>query len=255
VLADDDVDSVLVIFASALPAQHDGVAAVIVAAHADNPTKPVLASVLGVGDRGLRDRAGHVVPAFAFPETAAATLAQVTEHALWKRRPEGIVPDVSALGIDIDRATDLVAHALEVRPAGTLLPWSVATELLDAFGISVAPGLAVASLEAAMAAADDLVYPVALKAMGMKRRGRSEAAGVALDLHNPEAVRGAYERISQSLGLGMSESLVQVMTAPGLETAVGIHHDSTFGPVVTFGLGRSPQRSPTPRPRRTADRP
>ena len=81
VLADDDVDSVLVIFASALPAQHDGVAAVIVAAHADSPTKPVLASVLGVGDRGLRDRAGHVVPAFAFPETAAATLAQVTEHA------------------------------------------------------------------------------------------------------------------------------------------------------------------------------
>ena len=53
VLADDDVDSVLVIFASALPAQHDGVAAVIVAAHADNPTKPVLASVLGVGDRGF----------------------------------------------------------------------------------------------------------------------------------------------------------------------------------------------------------
>ncbi len=81
------------------------------------------------------------------------------------------------------------------------------------------------------------VYPVALKAMGMKRRGRSEAAGVALDLHNAEAVRGAYERMSQSLGLGMSESLVQVMTAPGLETAVGIHHDSTFGPVVTFGLG------------------
>jgi hypothetical protein len=27
------------------------------------------------------------------------------------------------------------------------------------------------------------------------------------------------------------------MTAPGLETSVGIHHDSTFGPVVTFGLG------------------
>ncbi len=143
----------------------------------------------------------------------------------------------ASLDIDLDRAADLVAHALEVRPAGTLLPWSVAAELLDIFGISVAPGYAVTTLDAALAAATDLGYPVALKATGMKRRGRSEAAGVALDLHNAEAVRGAYERMSQSLGLGMSESLVQVMTAPGLETAVGIHHDATFGPVVTFGLG------------------
>ena len=237
VLADDAVDAALVIFASALPSQHEDVASVIVAAHADHPTKPVLASVLGVGDQGLSDGGGHVVPAFAFPETAAATLGQVTEHTMWKRRPEGLVPDVASLGIDLDRAADLVAHALEVRPTGTLLPWSVAAELLEIFGISVAPACAVTTLDAALAAATDLGYPVALKATGMKRRGRSEAAGVALDLHNAEAVRGAYERMSQSLGLGMSESLVQVMTAPGLETAVGIHHDVTFGPVVTFGLG------------------
>ena len=105
VLADDAVDLALVIYASAVPARLQDVAAVIVAANADNPTKPVVASVLGVGDRGLRDNRGHGVPSFAFPETAAATLARVTEHARWKRRPEGIVPDVSGLGIDIDRAT------------------------------------------------------------------------------------------------------------------------------------------------------
>ncbi len=237
VLADDEVDAVLVIYASAIPARQHDIADVIVAAHADHPTKPVLASVLGVGDRGLRDKRGHTVPAFAFPETAAATLGRVTEHARWKMRPEGVTPDVGALGVDLTRAETLIAHALDVRPTGTLLPWSVAAEVLDAFGISVASGVTATTVAAALAAANQLGFPVALKATGMKRRGRSEAAGVALDLHDEAAVRGAYERMSAALGSGMSEALVQSMTDPGLETAVGIHHDATFGPVVTFGLG------------------
>jgi hypothetical protein len=197
----------------------------------------VVASVLGVGDRGLRDDRGHSVPSFAFPETAAATLGRVAEHARWKRRPEGIVPVVEGLGIDLGRAEALVAHALDVRPTGTLLPWSVAAELLDIFGITVAPAVAVTTVEASVAAANQLGYPIALKATGMRRLGRSEAAGVALDLHADEAVRGAYGRMSSSLGVGMSEALVQKMIEPGLETAVGIRHDATFGPVVTFGLG------------------
>ena len=101
----------------------------------------------------------------------------------------------------------------------------------------VAPAVAVTTVEAAVAAANQLGYPIALKATGMRRLGRSEAAGVALDLHADDAVRGAYGRMSRSLGVGMSEALVQKMIDPGLETAVGIRHDATFGPVVTFGLG------------------
>lgn len=237
VLAEDGVDSALVIFASPLPSRVEDIASVIVAAHVSHPEKPVLASVLGLGDRALHGETTSTVPAFAFPETAVATLARVTEHALWKRRPEGLVPDVDALGVDLGRAAVLVQHALDVRPSGTLLPWSVAADLLGSFGIGVARGVAVTSVEAAVDAADALGYPVALKATGMTRRGRSEAAGVALDLHDARGVRAAYGRMQQSLGVGMAEALVQAMIDPGLETAVGIRHDPTFGPVVTFGLG------------------
>ncbi len=237
VLADDAVDLALVIYASAVPARLQDITDVIIAANADHPTKPVIASVLGVGDRGLHDDSGHSVPSFAFPETAAATLGRVAEHARWKRRPEGIVPGVDGLGIDLGRAEALIVHALDLRPSGTLLPWSVAADLLDIFGISVAPALAVTTVEASVAAANQLGYPIALKATGMRRLGRSEAAGVALDLHDDDAVRGAYGRMSRSLGAGMREALVQTMIDPGLETAVGIYSDATFGPVVTFGLG------------------
>ena len=58
------------------------------------------------------------------------------------------MPDVDGLGIDLGRAETLVAHALDVRPTGTLLPWSVAAELLDIFGITVAPAVAVTTVEA-----------------------------------------------------------------------------------------------------------
>jgi acyl-CoA synthetase (NDP forming) len=237
VLAEDSVDTALVIFASPLPSRVEDIAHVIVAAHGAYEGKPVLASVLGLGDRQLTDGSGITVPAFAFPETAVATLARVTEHALWKHRPAGLVPDAEALGIDLGRAAVLVQHALDARPSGTLLPWSVAAELLDCFGISVARAIAVTSTDAAVEGSNALGFPVALKATGMTRRGRSEAAGVALDLHDANAVRAAYGRMQQSLGAGMAEALVQAMTEPGLETAVGIHHDATFGPVVTFGLG------------------
>ena len=75
VLADDGVDSALVIFASPLPSRVEDIASVIVAAHVSHAEKPVLASVLGLGDRALHGATSSTVPAFAFPETAVATLA------------------------------------------------------------------------------------------------------------------------------------------------------------------------------------
>ena len=66
------------------------------------------------------------------------------------------MPDVDGLGIDLGRAESLVAHALDLRPTGTLLPWSVAAELLDIFGITVAPAVAVTTVEGSVAAATQL---------------------------------------------------------------------------------------------------
>ena len=179
VLADDAINLTLVIYASAVPRRLQDITDVIIAANADHPTKPVVASVLGVGDRGFRDDRGHSVPSSRFPRPRPRPLA-VSPARGWKRRPEGIVPDVDGLGIDLGRAEALIAHALDVRPTGTLLPWSVAAELLDIFGIAVAPAVAVTTVEAAVATANQLGYPIALKATGMRRLGRSEAAGVAL---------------------------------------------------------------------------
>ena len=120
-----------------------------------------------------------------------------------------------------------------------MLPLHAAEGLLRAYGVSVSAGRAVTSEDAAVAAADEeLGYPVALKANGIVRRGRSERAGVALDLHDAAEVRRAWQGITEELGAAaMVEAVVQAMAPPGAELRVAVEPHPLLGPVVTFGLG------------------
>ena len=120
-----------------------------------------------------------------------------------------------------------------------MLPLQAAEGLLRAYGVSVSAGRAVTSEDAAVAAADEeLGYPVALKANGIVRRGRSERAGVALDLHDAAEVRRAWQGITEELGAAaMVEAVVQAMAPPGAELRVAVEPHPLLGPVLTFGLG------------------
>ena len=210
----------------------------IVAAHADHPTKPVLASVLGVGDRGLRDGRATRARRSRFPRRPRRRLRRVAEHALWKRRPEGIVPDVSALGIDIGRATrSSLMHSTCGPPAPCCrgrCGHRAARHLrhLRRPGPCRGHDRRGCRRRGERARVSDRTQSHGHAAARTARKQR-----VSRSTSTPTAVRGAYGRMSRSLGVGMSEALVQKMIDPGLETAVGIRHDATFGPVVTFGLG------------------
>jgi hypothetical protein len=101
----------------------------------------------------------------------------------------------------------------------------------------MAPARGVTTVDAALAAATEIGYPVALKASGIERLARSESGGVALDIQGPEQLRGAYERMSSDLGAGMAEAVVQQMVRGGVETIVAMESHPAFGPVIGFGLG------------------
>jgi acyl-CoA synthetase (NDP forming) len=175
------------------------------------------------------------VPAFDFPEPAAGALGRVVRYAQWRERPEGDVPAFTDLRLDDARA--IVDHALSVRPQGTLLPLAVSADLLATHGIPMPSGVAVTSVDDAVAAAERIGYPVALKAAGLERLARSESGGVALDLQSAEQLRGSYRRMATGLGPAMAESVVQRMVPAGVETIVTVESNSSFGPVVGFGLG------------------
>ena len=234
-LAADAVDALVVIFAPPLP---DLTA---LPAHAllelePELTKPLVTVIVGLDDGPLAK--GSRIPVFAFPEPAVGALGRIARYVTSQdRMPLGEPrrPD----GIDVEAAEAIIEQALRVHPEGTMLPLRAAEGLLRAYGVSVSAGRAVTSEDAAVDAAnEELGYPVALKANGIVRRGRSERAGVALDLHDAAEVRRAWQGITEELGAAaMVEAVVQAMAPPGAELRVAVEPHPLLGPVLTFGLG------------------
>jgi acyl-CoA synthetase (NDP forming) len=88
----------------------------------------------------------------------------------------------------------------------------------------------------AVAVADTIGYPVAVKAV-RRRPGRSVQAGVALDLARADDVRRAVTVMCEHLGDDAAEVLVQRMVPPGVDLRIHVFADGDLGPVVTVGLG------------------
>jgi hypothetical protein len=108
---------------------------------------------------------------------------------------------------------------------------------MAAYGIHAGQARGVTSIEQALTAADEVGYPVALKAAGIERLARSEAGGVALDLQDANDLEGAYARMREHLGHAMAEAVVQHMVPAGVEVLVTVEAHPAFGSVITVGLG------------------
>ncbi len=211
--ADERVDAVVALFAPPLPGQLTDLETDFTAALPDARTtgKPVVATFL----------AGRVpagVPAYPTVEEAVRALARVTTYADWLRRPPGVLPDL-----------DRVAGQAALRADG-----ADPARLLGAYGIEVVASTRASSADEAVAAAERLGWPVALKAAAPGLRHRLDLGAVRLDLADPAALRRAYAEMVPVFG---ADVLVQPMVPPGVACVVELVEDPAFGPVVGFGLG------------------
>lgn len=248
-----DVDAVLVVHVPPAGSDDREVRRGLLAASAD-ATVPLVA-VLHAQDGnnslipsgGPRSPAGHgSVPFFGTVEEAVQCLKLVADYAEWRRRPEGDVPELP--DVDAERARTLVADVIEgathvaavsaderitVPIVGSQL-----SDLLGCYGIELWPHLPAPSEDEAVAAADELGWPVALKTTDPRMSRRAEFQGVRLNLENEQGLRSAYLSLSATLdGDARSQLVVQRMAAPGVQVTLRTQEDALFGPVVSFGLG------------------
>ncbi len=230
-LSSDDVDAVMVIHAPPL-ATSEPPAAEIDSAASGSP-KPVLAVALGREDGRLSP--GSVVPAFSFPEPAAAVLGHMFAYSLWRSsEADDIIEPID--DVDTVAAHDALAAALE--RGDVVLGFEDAIAVFAAYGVSMQPGLLLVDAEPddVVAAAEGLGYPVVVKA-SKRRVGRSARAGIALDLGDAHAVRDAVDIITSALGDDARALVVQRMAQPGVDARIHCTTDERLGPLIHVGLG------------------
>jgi hypothetical protein len=88
--------------------------------------------------------------------------------------------------------------------------------------------------DAAVAAAAELGYPVAVKSLGGSPWQRGAMIAVRLDLTAEDAVRTAYDALRAATGT--DEVYVQRMAPAGTACTIGLQDDPSFGTLVSFGL-------------------
>lgn len=236
--ANPHVDAVLAVYAPALATHYRRVGEAIRRASARDDAVTTVACLLGQHGPSTLADAGHRVPQFPFPEEAALALGRVATYAAWRSQPVGTFPSVPS--VDLARATEAAEHWVEGIDGGTRrLDPTEAADLLASVGLASADQHLVDDMDGAVAAARDLGYPVALKAAGLDRLAKTEAGGVALDVHGDDEVRDAYRRMDELLGDAMRPAVVQAMVAEGVECGVAIHRHPVLGDIITLGPGGS----------------
>jgi acyl-CoA synthetase (NDP forming)/GNAT superfamily N-acetyltransferase len=231
--ADDEVDAMI---ALVLPTAATG--DLITAIQQADVGVPLAAVVLDQAESVrllLRADAVGQIPAYGYPEAAAAAMARAARYGAWRAEPRGQVPDLP--DVRTEDAHSLVRGFLHSTLGGGWMPPDQAAELLRCYGVPLVELTGAGNEDDAVQAFRAAAGPVVLKADVPGLLHKTDAGAVELDLRTEAEVRAAYRRLDERFGERQRRVLVQPMIADGTELIVGVTDDHMFGPLVVFGLG------------------
>jgi acyl-CoA synthetase (NDP forming) len=119
-------------------------------------------------------------------------------------------------------------------PSSEIVSEVTALRLLEGYGIPVVASAQAETLADAERAAERIGYPVALKTAVPGILHKSEVRGVRIGIADVDELRETYRDLEGRLG---SEVTVAAMAPPGVEVALGVVRDPTFGPLVLVAAG------------------
>jgi acetyltransferase len=186
--------------------------------------------------RALRAKAPHV-PILQEANKALRAIASVVRRDELERLA---TPAPAVVATPAQAAAAATVRAL-AKSGAAALDEVQSKALLRAYGIATPAETAVQSAAEAVRAANQIGYPVVLKAVSATLTHKSDAGAVVLHLRGDEELRAAYARIEASVRRAgvdrLDAMLVCQQVSGGLELVLGVHRDPEMGPVVMAGSG------------------
>jgi acyl-CoA synthetase (NDP forming)/RimJ/RimL family protein N-acetyltransferase len=237
VVRDPGVDALMAFYVDPLGGDPDGVLEAI-SRTAAGQGKPVVACVV-TAEGELPTGRSLRVPNFRFPESCADVLARAAERRAWLSRPLGEPPRYGDL--DPAAARELIGARLD-REQGDG-PWLASHEaeaLLATHGLACVPSHRCEDADRAVAIAEQIGGPIALKARRQPPAYAGDIDAVLLGLEGEAAVRAGWRELEQRVqqtGSPWMGAIVQRLMPPGADLLVGTVNDPEFGRVMAVGLG------------------
>jgi acetyltransferase len=234
VMKDSGVDGVIAIFVSPIMIDAYEVARSIAAAGGGG--KPILCVFMGKqrSDEGIAELRRRRVPVYRFPEEAASAMASLVRYRKLRDAPQG-----RGVSFKVDRKAARAVIRGARRDRRDALTTEEAGKLLRAYGFPLARAISANNTAEAIAAAQELGYPVVLKVASTRISHKTDVGGVRVDLRNGDEVGRAFRDLHTRLGVRDPHLVVNVqkMIRGDREVILGMARDPQFGPVLMFGLG------------------
>ena len=239
VLKDENVDGAIVILAP--QAMTDILeTAEIVPRVTKDVDKPVLCSFMGIVDvsEGIRYLGQHNIPNYAFPEAAVRSMASMVFYghllSLDKR-------EVRRVAADRDSASGVIKKKLAGRDK-YFMSEKEANELLGCYGFPVLKSVLLKDVSEIDEAAEEIVFPVAMKICSPDIVHKFDVGGVRLKIKTKEEAREAFHEIIENVkrfnpSAKIDGVIMERMAKGGVEVILGAVRDPKFGPLCMFGLG------------------
>lgn len=197
------------------------------AALADAQTVPTVLGTAGPAEAvaALRETLAPVgVTVLPTPERAASAVA-------------ALVRDARAAARRRDTSAPVAVPDTRDLPGAAAWDEERAKQLVGRLGIATPARAACATHAEALAAAERIGWPVALKLLHPALAHKTELGAVRLGLRDADALRDALAALDAVELPPGRRYLVEAMAAPGPELLLGAVRDPAFGPLVVLGAG------------------
>lgn len=197
----------------------------------------------------LKGRTKPAILGFPSPELDPEFAEAVRDNGLILsrsiERSMRAIARVTHYGRALERNARSVVHApfanLPALGHGPQPEWT-GKQLLAAIGVRIPEGGLARTLDEAVATAERVGFPVAIKAQAGALAHKTEAGGVMLGIGDADALRAAWQALHDNIaraapGLTLDGVLVERMADKGLELMIGAKRDPKWGPVLLVGLG------------------